>query len=61
MTLCEGLSHVNVKHCSFFPAQHKYPQKIKTGITCEIFETKYIDTSFQVANRTNIIPSKKVI
>ena len=60
MTLCEGLSHVNVKHCGFFLAWHKYPHK-KTGITCEIFGTKYIGTSFQVANRTNIIPSKKVI
>ena len=28
--------------------------KIKTRITCEIFETKYINTSFQVANRIKI-------
>ena len=34
--------------------QHKYLQKIKTGMTCEIFETKYIDISFQVAKWTEI-------
>ena len=27
---------------------------------CEILETKYIDTSFQVANRTEF-PAKKII
>ena len=50
---------VNVKYCGFFLAKHKYPQKIKTKITCEIIETKYIDKSFQVAKRTEIIPIKK--
>ena len=50
---------VNVKYCGFFLAKHKYPQKIKTKIACEIFETKYIDKSFQVAKRAEIIPIKK--
>ena len=45
---------VNVKYCGFFLALHKNPQKIKTRMTCEIFETKYTDTSFQVAYRTEI-------
>ena len=44
----------NLEYCGFFLAYHKYPQKIKTGITCEIFETKYIDILFQVAKRTEI-------
>ena len=46
--------NINLKYCGFFLAQHKHPQKIKTRITCKIFETGYIDTSFQAANRTEI-------
>ena len=46
--------NVNVKYCGFFLAQHKYLQKIKTRITCQIFEAKYNDTSFQVADNTEI-------
>ena len=60
MALCERFTTTNVKYCGFFLAQHKHWQKIKTRIICEIFEIKYIDTSFQVANRTEInFPAKK--
>ena len=45
--------NVNVKHCSFFLAKDKHLQKI-TRIICEIFEIKYIDTSFQLENKTEI-------
>ena len=52
---------VNVKYCGFYLAQRKHPPKKKKEIRviCEIFETKYNDTSFQVADRTVIIPRKK--
>ena len=34
-------------------------KKKEIRVICEIFETKYNDTSFQVADRTVIIPRKK--
>ena len=46
-----GFLKVNLKYCAFFLAQHKYPQKVEIRITCVIFETKCIDTLFQVAKR----------
>ena len=45
----EGLNYVkdfptvNVKYCGFFLAQQKHPQK--TRVTCETFETKYVNTT----------------
>ena len=51
-----------MKYCGFFLAWHKHPQRIKTRKTCELFETKYIDKSPQVASRTEInFPAKKYV
>ena len=52
MALCEDFLAINVKYYGFFLAHHKHQQEVKVRINCKILETKYIDISFQVANRT---------
>ena len=39
---------------SFLHSINIHTKKRKTRTTCEIFETGYTDTSFQVVNRTEI-------
>ena len=43
--------------------KNKHPQKVKTRINCEIFETKYTDISFQGANICSyiLVESKNII
>ena len=54
MAVCEGFSYCKYEILWLRSCIAQTSAKMKTRITCEIFETKYIDTSFQVANRTEI-------
>ena len=54
MVLCEGFSYCKCEILWLLSCIAQTLAKIKTRIAYEIFETKYIDTSFQVVNRTEI-------
>ena len=51
MALCEGFSY---HKCEILWLLSCIAQKMKTRITCEIFETKYTDTPFQGGNSAEI-------